>query len=55
LQFKTSPGKEFARPYLEKTLQKKRAGGVAQGVGPEVKSQQSKINNERHRLSEWRA
>jgi hypothetical protein len=27
------------RPYLEKTLHKKRGGGVAQGVGPEFKSQ----------------
>jgi hypothetical protein len=26
-----------ARPYLRKTHQKKRAGGVAQGVGPEFK------------------
>jgi hypothetical protein len=25
------------RPYLEKTQQKKRAGGVAQGIGPEFK------------------
>jgi hypothetical protein len=25
------------RPYLEKTFTKKRAGGVAQGVGPEFK------------------
>jgi hypothetical protein len=29
----------WARPYLEKTHYKKRAGGVAQGVGPEFKSQ----------------
>jgi hypothetical protein len=27
------------RPYLDKTLHKKRAGGVAQGVGPEFKPQ----------------
>jgi hypothetical protein len=27
------------RPYLEKPLHKKRAGGMAQGVGPEIKSQ----------------
>jgi hypothetical protein len=27
------------RPYLEKTHHKKRAGGVAEGVGPEFKSQ----------------
>jgi hypothetical protein len=34
------------RPYLEKTLHKKKkkknAGGVAQGVGPEFKSQYRK-------------
>jgi hypothetical protein len=34
-----SPGKQFSRPYLRKTLHKKRAGGVAQGVGPEFKFQ----------------
>jgi hypothetical protein len=27
------------RPYLKKTHHKKRAGGVAQGVGPEFKPQ----------------
>jgi hypothetical protein len=31
------------RPYLENTLHKKRAGGVAQSVGPEFKSQYLKI------------
>jgi hypothetical protein len=30
------------RPYLKKTLHKKRAGGVAQGVGPEFKPQYCK-------------
>jgi hypothetical protein len=25
------------RHYLEKTLHKKRAGGMAQGIGPEIK------------------
>jgi hypothetical protein len=30
------------RPYLEKTLHKKRAGGVAQDVGLEFKSQYCK-------------
>jgi hypothetical protein len=29
-------------PYLEKTHHKKRAGGVAQGVGPELKPQYCK-------------
>jgi hypothetical protein len=30
------------RPYLEKTLHKNRAGGVAQGEGPEFKPQYHK-------------
>jgi hypothetical protein len=30
------------RPYLEKTHHKKRADGVAQGVGPEFKPQYQK-------------
>jgi hypothetical protein len=34
---KASLGKEFATTYLEKNLSQKRAGGVAQGVGPEFK------------------
>jgi hypothetical protein len=32
-------GKQFLRPKLEKTHHNKRAGGVAQGVGPEFKTQ----------------
>jgi hypothetical protein len=32
------------RPYLENTHQKKRAGGVTQGVGPEFKPQYHKKN-----------
>jgi hypothetical protein len=32
------------RAFLEKTHHKKRAGGVAQGVGPEFKPQYHKIN-----------
>jgi hypothetical protein len=31
-----------ARPYLEKTLPTKRTGAMAQGVGPEFKSQYHK-------------
>jgi hypothetical protein len=31
-------GKQFQRPDLEKAHHKKRAGGVAQGEGPEFKS-----------------
>jgi hypothetical protein len=42
LQFETSLGKYFTRPYLEKPIHKKRAGGVAQGEGPEFKSQYCK-------------
>jgi hypothetical protein len=36
-RFEASLGKQFARPYLEKNPHKNRAGGVAQGVGPEFK------------------
>jgi hypothetical protein len=43
LQFKASLGKQFQRSYLEKNPSQKRAGGVAQGVGPEFKPQ-CKIN-----------
>jgi hypothetical protein len=32
------------RPYLEKNPSQKRASGVAQGVGPEFKSQHHKKN-----------
>jgi hypothetical protein len=41
LWFKASLGKWFKKPYLEKNHQK-RAGGVAQGVGPEFKPQYQK-------------
>jgi hypothetical protein len=34
------------RPYFKKTHYKKRAGGVAQGVGPEFKPQYHKINKQ---------
>jgi hypothetical protein len=34
--------KQFKRHILKKTLHKKRAGGVAQGVGPEFKPQYGK-------------
>jgi hypothetical protein len=42
LRFEVSPHKYFPRPYLEKTLKKKMADGVAQGVGPEFKPQYSR-------------
>jgi hypothetical protein len=47
LQFEANPGKLFKRPYFggkKKTLHKKKAGGVAQGVGPEFKPQYQKKN-----------
>jgi hypothetical protein len=37
-----SAWEKFARPFLEKIHHKKRAGGVAQGVGPEFKPQYHK-------------
>jgi hypothetical protein len=49
LRFKASLGKQLERPYLEKTLHNKKAGGVAQGVGLEFKPQSTKkkkrVNN----------
>jgi hypothetical protein len=36
---KPVPGKLFLRPYLKKQKSQERAGGVAQGVGPEFKPQ----------------
>jgi hypothetical protein len=39
LRFEASLGKKFVRPYLQKTLHKNRAGGVAQGESPEFKLQ----------------
>jgi hypothetical protein len=40
--FKASPGKQFMRPYFKKNPSQKKRGGpgrVAQGVGPEFRSQ----------------
>jgi hypothetical protein len=42
LKFEASSGKEFMRPYLEKTHRKNTAAGVAQGEGPEFKPQNCK-------------
>jgi hypothetical protein len=39
LLFEASLGKQLMRPYLKKTPSQKKAGGVAQGVGPEYKPQ----------------
>jgi hypothetical protein len=41
LWLEASPGKYFARPCLKKH-NTKRAGGIAQGVGPEFKPQYHK-------------
>jgi hypothetical protein len=40
--FKASPGKIVGRPLSQKTLHENRACGVAQGEGPEFKSQYKK-------------
>jgi hypothetical protein len=45
IALKASPDKSFVRPYLEKNPTQKRAGGVAQGVGPEFKLQYWKTKN----------
>jgi hypothetical protein len=45
---KSAQANSFARPYLEKTLHKKMAGRVAQGVGPEFKSQYHKNKKTKH-------
>jgi hypothetical protein len=37
------------RPYLEKTLHEKKAGGIAQDVGPEFKSQYHKKKKKKER------
>jgi hypothetical protein len=42
VRFKARLGKQFTRPHLEKTHHTERAGGVAQGVGPEIKPQHCK-------------
>jgi hypothetical protein len=43
-----SLGKQFARPYLEKTLHKKRAYRVAQGVVPGFKPQYCKKKKKKY-------
>jgi hypothetical protein len=47
LRLKASLGKQFTRPYLEKTLHKKKTAGVAQGVGPKFKPQYLRNNKEK--------
>jgi hypothetical protein len=46
LSLKPVKANSSERPYLEKTLHKNRAGGVAQGVGPEFKPQYHKTNKQ---------
>jgi hypothetical protein len=48
---KPARGNIAARPYLKKTLHKNRAGGVAQGEGPEFKFQTGKENNNKNHLT----
>jgi hypothetical protein len=47
LRFEASLGKQFLRSYLKKTHHKKRAGGVAQAVGPEFKPRHCKEEKKR--------
>jgi hypothetical protein len=51
LQFKAHLGKKFVRPYHEKKNHKKRAGGVAQGVGPEFKTQYPKTKQNKKKTA----
>jgi hypothetical protein len=41
------------RPYLEKKLSQKRAGGLAQGIGPELKPQYHKTNKQKNSAIVW--
>jgi hypothetical protein len=40
---------EFIRPCLKKTLHKNRAGGMAQGAGPEFKPQYGKKRKQKEK------
>jgi hypothetical protein len=51
-RFEASPGKEFTIPYLEKSHHKKRAGRVAQGIGPEFKPQYCKKEKEKEKKTQ---
>jgi hypothetical protein len=51
LQFKAHLRKKFVRPYHEKKNHKKRAGGVAQGVGPEFKTQYPKTKQNKKKTA----
>jgi hypothetical protein len=52
LRFKVSLGKQFSRPYLDKTRHKNRAGGLAQGEGPEFKPQYHKKKKKKDKTIE---
>jgi hypothetical protein len=52
LRFEASLGKQFLRSYLKKTHHKKRAGGVAQAVGPEFKPRHCKEEKKRKKKKE---
>jgi hypothetical protein len=45
---KPARAKSSVRPYLKKTLHRKGAGGMAQGVGPEFKPQYHKKKKKLH-------
>jgi hypothetical protein len=45
-QFEASLDKQFMRPYLKDKPSHKRAGGVAQDIGPEFKPQYHKKKKE---------
>jgi hypothetical protein len=48
---KPAQANSFTRPYLKKTLHKKRDGGVTQGVGPEFKPQYHQKQKQKKNLA----
>jgi hypothetical protein len=48
--FEASLGKQFCETLSQKTLHKNRAGGVAQGEGPEFKPQYHKKKKKKNQL-----
>jgi hypothetical protein len=55
LRFKARLDKKFSKPYLKKTHhgKKKRAAGVAQGIGPEFNPQITKKKKKKVSLRTW--
>jgi hypothetical protein len=51
LRFKASPSKKFTQDPILKKPNRKRAGGLAQGVGPEFKSQDCNLKKRKKRNS----